>query len=282
MMKPQPFCVSLAGTWLLCSNAISALAFPNNDFNPFPADARPVSVAVHEFPAAIREMDDEVTGVESMVFRDQIDGRDVVLRLRKTGDEMLTAEVEIDGEIRATRLPGTTAGRWFIKVASADLNADEIMDFMVTQWNGGCGRAAGGQEVAFLLSAGDGYRSTLIATAYARPENVVMLGGRPGFIHTADLGFAGCQDGFGHDFYIHNVLTFAGGEVRVDNSLHPGFPMIQWDQNAIDHNNDPRAFEWEEPMGAETTLLNEEQKKYLLAMATAEIFPFSNAQPRAE
>ena len=272
MMKAQAFYVSLACMWLLCSNAITAQAFPNNDLNPFPADVRPVPVSVHEFPAGIREMEDEATGVESMVFRDQVDGQDVVLRLRNTGAEMLSAELQIDGVIRSSRLPGTTAGRWFIGVDSADLNSDGTMDFMINQWNGGCGRAAGGQQIAFLLSLGEGYRSTMIATAYAQPENYVTLDGKPCFIHTADEGLAGCRDGFGHDFYVHNILAFAGGEVRLDNFRHPGFPLIQWDQNAIDHNNDPRSFDWKEPFGSETALLSDEQKRQLLSAVQAEIF----------
>lgn len=272
MIITKPFCVSLVCTWPLCFNALTALAFPNNDLNLFPADARPVPIAVHEFPAGIREMEDEATGVESMVFRDRVDGQNVVLRLRNTGAEMLSAELQIDGVVRASRLPGTTAGRWFIGVESADLNMDGIMDFMITQWNGGCGRAAGGQQIAFLLSVGEGYRSAMIATAYAHPENYVTLDGKPCFIYTADEGLAGCRDGFGHDFYVHNILAFAGGEVRLDNALHPGFPVIQWDQNAIDHNNDPRAFEWKEPLGAETALLSDEQKQQLLSAVQAEIF----------
>ncbi len=58
----------------------------------------------------------------------------------------------------------------------------------------------------------------------------------------------------------------------LDNSLHPAFPMIQWDQHAIDHNDDPTAWEWKEPMGSETTLLSESQKRQLLARVQEGIY----------
>lgn len=65
-------------------------------------------------------------------------------------------------------------------------------------------------------------------------------------------------------FYVHNILTFDQGRVRVANKLHPGFPLIQWDQNEI--HSDPQAFDWKEPVGSETTLLMEEQKRHAIAL----------------
>ena len=48
--------------------------------------------------------------------------------------------------------------------------------------------------------------------------------------------------------------------------------MTQWDQRAIDHNDDPRAFDWKESVGSETTLLTDGQKQDLLRRAQEEIF----------
>ena len=47
-----------------------------------------------------------------------------------------------------------------MEVFSCDLNHDGKLDFIVNIWSGGCGLAAEGSEVTFLLSCKDGYRAT--------------------------------------------------------------------------------------------------------------------------
>lgn len=253
----------VVGVWA----AGTVWAFPPG-YNPFPEDARPEPVELQNIYAGkmlriVEEPD------QSAVFRDEGDGQERVVRLWIAGDNELQMSLEIAGEKRINGLPLGDTGWALHRIYGADLNRDGVEDYVVQSWSGGCGRAASRTPMCFVLSNGDGYTANETVTYYGRSENFVLLDGKPCFVNVMDADGGPSQDGFAHSYYVQNILTFDKDRVRVANELHPGFPRIQWDQNEI--HTDPRAFEWKEPLGSETTLLTDGQKQNLFEYAAKEI-----------
>lgn len=209
---------------------------------------------------------------------------ELVNEIKPTGDE-------IDGAIRSYRLTagepsrkqielvlrGTTNG-WAInlrdaegrnlmpasftnrmtssqmEVFSCDLNGDGQPDFIVNVWSGGCGLAADGSEVTFLLSSKDGYRAaSFYLYAFGNKDLVRFKPGGPVYLVFNDLiGSDGekTRDGRAHNFWVYDLLRIDGNRLVPANPEQPRFPKWIWFTNQDNHE--------------ETTQLSQEQKARLL------------------
>ena len=121
--------------------------------------------------------------------------------------------------------------------------------------------------LTFFLSTGNTYGFASVLSHYPRNENFVVLGGKPCLIHTS-IGEVGSPDGkYLEYYYVHNILVIDGTSLRLDNFLHPGFPMIQSSHVNIDGGGGS-------PEKAKSVLdgMTEEQKEELRQEATRAIF----------
>jgi hypothetical protein len=260
----RAFCIGVVGTLL----AGTAWAFPEG-CNPFPADARPELFELRTlYSGSMLQIGDQEG--RAVTFRVVVDGKEHNLRLRIEGHNELRMDLDADGAQQISDMSLGDAGWALFRLYAGDLNRDGIDDFVIDSWGGGCGRAASLANICFVLSTGEGYQATETATYYGREENFVVLDGRPCFVNVMEAVEGPCKDGFVHWFFVFNILTFDKGEVRVGNTLHPGFPMIQLDHNEIQ--SDPKAFDWKDPVGSETTLLKDERKQQLQQDAVEELF----------
>jgi hypothetical protein len=218
-MKPGPN--PICGAFLVgVLTAISAVAFPNEECTPFPANARPQQIKIHDFPSPKSERE-PVTENLTLTFQDTAEGHEIVLRMGM--DEM---DLIIDGQSVIADKSGGSGGSPFFSLSAGDLNQDGILDFILDHWQGGNGWVAGGEMLTFFLSTGNTYGFASVLSHYPRNENFVMLGGKPCLIHTS-IGEAGSPDGKCLEYYyVHNILVFDGTSLYLANSLHTGFPML--------------------------------------------------------
>lgn len=245
-----------------------ALAFPGG-YNPFPADTRPAPFELRPlYSGGLLRIADEEN--RTVAFTDDVDGLKRAVRLRVDGENELHMDLEENVEGSLAGLPIGDAGWALHRLYAGDQNGDQTDDYVVLSYGGGVGRAASYTPMSFVLSVGDGYQAVQTVSYYAKVENFVLLDGKPCFVNVMDVSHNACRDGYAHSFYVHNLLTFAGGNVQVDNSVHPAFPVTQWDQNAI--HQDSGAFERKESVGSETTLLTDEQRARLHGESIREIF----------
>jgi hypothetical protein len=141
-----------------------------------------------------------------------------------------------------------------MEVHSCDLNGDGQPDFIVNVWSGGCGLAADGSEVTFLLSSNDGYRATSFYL-YSFGNNDLVRFKSQGpvyFIFNDLIGSDGekTRDGRVHNFWVYNLDRIVGNRFIPADAEQPGFPKWVWFTNK--RNNE------------ETTQLTQEQKNRLL------------------
>ena len=217
-MKSQSLYIVCAG--LLLTGSISVVAFPGEEFNPFPPDARPEQIAVHEIPRTIeRNQEGEF---ERLVFQGSVDGHEITMWMSEDESDLM-----VDGESKFPDKSGGCGGSPFFSLYAGDLNQDGILDFLLNHWQGGNGWAAGGATLTFILSAGETHQTASVLAHYVWEENFVMLDGKPCFIHTS-TGIAGNTELQAREhYYVHNIMVIDGAKLRVDNSLYPGFPMLQ-------------------------------------------------------
>jgi hypothetical protein len=140
------------------------------------------------------------------------------------------------------------------QVYTADLNHDDAPDFIVNIWSGGCGLAAEGSLVTFLLSDGKGYKAKSFFSYDFGPEDLVTLraNGPCYFIQTDVVrnGEEMTQDGRDHSFWVYQLYRIRGGQFILANGAHREFPKWVWYTFKENHR--------------ETDLLTGEQKKRLL------------------
>jgi len=145
-----------------------------------------------------------------------------------------------------------------IDVYSCDLNGDGQPDFIVNVWSGGCGLAADGSEVTFLLSGKDGYRaSSFYLYAFGNKDLVRFNAHGPVYFIFNDLISSDgekTRDGRDHNFWVYRLNRIDGNRLVPADSDQPGFPKWVWYTNKDNHN--------------ETTQLTQEQKSRLLKRKT--------------
>ena len=133
-------------------------------------------------------------------------------------------------------------------VYSCDLNGDRQPDFIVNVWSGGCGLAADGSEVTFLLSSNDGYIYSFGTYDLVRfkPHGPVYFI----FNDLIDSGGEKTRDGRDHNFWVYNLYRIDGSQFVPADADQTGFPKWVWYTNKDNHD--------------ETTQLTREQKIRLL------------------
>ena len=141
-----------------------------------------------------------------------------------------------------------------MEVFSCDLNHDGQPDFILNIWSGGCGLAAEGSEVTFLLSSKDGYRATsFYLTDFGAEDLVQFKAGGPVYLILNDLTSNDGQktsDGRDHNFWVYSLRRIDGTEFIKADVDQAGFPKWVWYSFKENH--------------SETTLLTPEQKAVLI------------------
>jgi hypothetical protein len=119
-----------------------------------------------------------------------------------------------------------------LEVYSCDLNGDNQHDFIVNVWSGGCGLAADGSEVTFLLSGKDGYRATSFYLYAFGNEDLVRFNahGPVYFIFNDLIGNDGekTRDGRNHNFWVYNLNRIDGNRFVSADGDQSGFPRPAW------------------------------------------------------
>lgn len=134
------------------------------------------------------------------------------------------------------------------------MNGDGKPDFIVNVWSGGCGLAAEGSEVTFLLSGQDGYRAASFYLYDFGKQDLVRFkaGGPVYFIFNDLIGSGGekTRDGRVHNFWVYTLNRIEASRFIPANSDQPGFSKWVWFTNKANHE--------------ETTQLSQEQINRLL------------------
>jgi hypothetical protein len=136
-----------------------------------------------------------------------------------------------------------------LTVYTTDLNRDEVADFVIYSFSGGCGLACGHCNVAFILSSGQQYSLTTVTTLFPDQTDFILVDRKPHFIHTSFLGVDKCNDGKHHNFWIYNLLAFGKDGLDVNNTAHAAFPKTIWYTFKPNH--------------TETSIITDEQKATL-------------------
>ena len=141
-----------------------------------------------------------------------------------------------------------------VEVFACDLNGDGQPDFIVNVWSGGCGLAAEGSEVTFLLSGKDGYHATSFFLYDFGKQDLVRFkaGGPVYFIFNDLIGSGGekTRDWREHNFWVYDLYRIEGGRFVPADADQLGFPKWVWFTNKDNHE--------------ETTQLSQAQKTRLL------------------
>jgi hypothetical protein len=174
-------------------------------------------------------------------------------------EKVWCAEVVLDGKTvmkpNAFSPNSTTFG---MAAYTADLNQDQLPDFIVYSFSGGNGLASGNCNVAFLLSSEKTYTLTTVTTLFPDESDFVVINKKPYFIHISLLGVDPCNDGKKHNFWIYNLLTFDKDKVRTANRAHIAFPKTIW-----------YTFE---PNHSETVMITDTQKAELQKKSLTQIY----------
>ncbi|MEI6194778.1 MAG: hypothetical protein WCS42_10655 [Verrucomicrobiota bacterium] len=141
-----------------------------------------------------------------------------------------------------------------MEVFSGDLNGDGPPDFIINVWSGGCGLAADGSEVTFLLSGKGGYRaSSFYLYGFGNQDLVRFKAGGPVYFIFNDLignGGEKTRDGRDHNFWVYDLYRIDGNRFVPADAEQPGFPKWVWFTNKANHE--------------EATQLSPDQKNRLL------------------
>jgi len=246
---------------ILSGMAARLLAYPTN-YGPFPPGHEPVAM-----PLENCELVREVKPAETNNFQNS-DGAVREYRLHAVGQSQQQIILELRG----------TPNGWAIKlrdgqgnyrlmvpftnsmtsdqmeVYSCDLNDDGQPDFVVNVWSGGCGLAAEGSEVTFLLSGKNGYQPAAFYLYDFSKQDVVRFKpqGPVYFIFNDLIGSGGekTRDGRDHNFWVYELKRIDGSRFISADADQSGFPKWIWFKNQATHE--------------ETTQLSQDQKIRLL------------------
>ena len=241
--------------------AARLLAYPTS-YGPFPAGHEPAAIPLNKcemvrevkLPAANDFQNPDGAIREYRLPSGDAGAEALSLVLRGTTDGWAIGIRDAHGK---NLLPVSFTNRMTtaqMEVYSCDLNGDGQLDFIVNIWSGGCGLAADGSEVTFLLSGKNGYRATSfylydfgkLDLARFQPQRPVY------FIFNDLISNEGekTRDGRDHNFWVYSLLRIEGSRFVPADAEQPGFPKWIWFRNQATHE--------------ETTQLTQEQKIRLL------------------
>lgn len=232
----------------------TAIAY-NKEHGPFPDDAEVERIEL----SALSRVDEGGRRKGASEFEFMLQGRkESRLRLvRKSKDWY--ADLIIEGE---KVLPSTPFSNFDFNLGmeaySADINRDDISDFVIYSYSGGCGLACGYCNVAFVLSSEGQYRLGTVKTLFPDERDFIILDEKPYYIHTSFHRVENCNDDKNHNFWIYNLIALGAADLCVDNSPHPAFPKTVWYTFKPNH--------------AETSIITDRQKADLRKDSLADIF----------
>ena len=251
--------------FILLGLAASLLAYPTN-YGPFPPGHEPTAMPLEKCEL-VQKIKAESEKREAVEFQNP-DGviREYRLPDAGSGQNQITLalrgttngwEIKLRDDHGKNLLPGPFTNSMTtdqMDVFSGDLNGDGQTDFIINVWSGGCGLAAEGSEVTFLLSGKGGYRATSFYLYGFGKQDVVRFkaDGPVYFIFNDLIASDGekTRDGREHNFWVYNLHRIDGNRFILANADRPGFPKWVWYTNKENHE--------------ETTQLTQEQKNRLL------------------
>ena len=127
---------------------------------------------------------------------------------------------------------------FYVEALTADFNRDGTADYAVLVWSGGCGLACGCCDVAFVLSNGHGFRTQTIRTWFPKGRDFIDLKGDGycQFMHTSFVyGEEPGRDGKIHNYWVYNLFSFDGPNLKYANNMIDGFPKWVWFTHAPNH-----------------------------------------------
>lgn len=230
---------------ILATFASSVLAY-NGNHGPFPDDTKVERATLTELSRVSASTNTISNPRYTFPIPEQKESRLNVVRK----PDAWFAEVVVGGKtvMQPTSFSpyGTVGG---LTAYSADLNQDQVADFVIYSFSGGCGLACGYCNVAFILSSGTNYTLTTVTTLFPDESDFIIVDRRPYFIHTSFLGVDECKDGKNHNFWTYNLLAFGKDGVKVSNTVHAAFPKTIWYTFKPNH--------------TETSIITDEQKATL-------------------
>ncbi len=258
-MKRRQFKLSAATAlaFLFSGFGAKVLGYPAG-YGPFPPGHEPASMTLAKCELV----------QETKPAGDDIDGAIRSYRLPAAGPAQKQIELILRGTTNGwainlrnaqggNLLPASFTNRMTtsrMEVFSCDLNGDGRPDFIVNVWSGGCGLAAEGSEVTFLLSARDGYRAASFYLYDFSHQDLVRFQPRGPvyFIFNDLIGSDGekTRDGREHNFWVYDLLRMDGNRLVPADADQPGFPKWVWFTNQANHD--------------ETTQLSQAEKDRLL------------------
>lgn len=258
MKSTQTRLIAAAGLALLFTGlGTKVLGYPTG-YGPFPPEHEPAAITLDECKLAyeIKPAGNEINGAirryrltAAEPSRKQIE---LVLRGITNGWEINLRDAQDRNLMPASFTNRMTTSQ--MEVFSGDLNGDGEPDFIVNVWSGGCGLAADGSEVTFLLSSKDGYRATsFYLYAFGHKDLVRFKPAGPVYFIFNDLISSDgekTRDGRAHNFWVYDLLRIDGNRFVPANAERPGFPKWIWFTNRDNH--------------TETTQLSQAQKNRLL------------------
>ena len=239
---------------LLSGLPARVLAYPTN-YGPFPPGHEPAAMPldkcelVREVKPPAADTDDNAGAVREYHLPAAGQGQ-ITLALRGTTNGWEINLRDATGK-KLLPVPGTNSMTTSqMEVFACDLNGDSQPDFIVNIWSGGCGLAADGSEVTFLLSGKDSYRATsFYLYAFGNKDLVRFKPQGPVYFIFNDLiGSNGekTRDGREHNFWVYTLNRIEGNRFVQADADQPGFPKWVWFTNKANHE--------------ETTQLTKDQK----------------------
>ena len=217
---------------LLLGSAAKVLAYPMS-YGPFPAGHEPLAIKLDkcELVREVKAPADEIDGA-IREYRLPTVGpgqKQITLALRGTtnGWEINLRDAHGKNPLTVPFTNSMTTAQ--MEVFACDLNGDSQPDFIVNVWSGGCGLAADGSEVTFLLSSKDGYRATSFYLYAFGNKDLVRFKplGPVYFIFNDLIGSDGekTRDGREHNFWVYDLNRIDGNRFIPADTDQLGFQI---------------------------------------------------------
>ncbi len=227
---------------LLSGLAVKVLAYPAN-YGPFLPGHEPIAVQLHkcELVREVKSPTDDIAGaIQEYRLPAAESGRQpITLILLGTTNGWAINLHDTQGRnlMPVSFTNSMTSSQ--MEVSDCDLNGDGQPDFIVNIWSGGCGLAADGSEVTFLLSSKDGYRSASFYLYGFGNEDLVRFKpqGLVYFIFNDLIGSDGekTRDGREHNFWVYELKRIDGARFVPADADQPGFPKWVWFTSKENH-----------------------------------------------